>query len=342
MVTDEIPLLFIPLPITFPLIKSAGFDPIWFGIMTMMMVAIGLVFHCGNGRFCGKRGFKGRSIECISRDKHFNNRHRLSDFPHYNFPSNRALASFNNEITLLIGGIAMKIMVIAPGSMSEEEIKMRQRYAESLCSSEIKITGVEGPPSPTDEATVSLLVPGIVKMAQQADQEGYDAVIIHCFGDIGLAGAKTIADIPVIGAGESVFQVAYLLADKFGLITARDEFIPNIYRSARTHGVVDRIVSMRSINIPVLELRERREELEARFTEQVNKAKHDGAEIIIVGCLAIFPALGDHSARRLSEKLGIQLLDGTAIALRVAEMLVNLNLRQSRLAFPRAAEIWHK
>jgi C4-dicarboxylate transporter DctM subunit len=44
MFMDEIPLLLITLPISFPLVTSVGFDPIWFGVMSMMMVAMGLVF----------------------------------------------------------------------------------------------------------------------------------------------------------------------------------------------------------------------------------------------------------------------------------------------------------
>ncbi|OLB79776.1 MAG: hypothetical protein AUI16_00470 [Alphaproteobacteria bacterium 13_2_20CM_2_64_7] len=44
MFMDEIPLLLLTLQLTFPLITSLGFDPIWFGVISMMMVAMGLVF----------------------------------------------------------------------------------------------------------------------------------------------------------------------------------------------------------------------------------------------------------------------------------------------------------
>src|SRR5262249_59994644 len=44
MFMDEIPLLLVTLQLTFPLITSLGFDPIWFGVISMMMVAMGLVF----------------------------------------------------------------------------------------------------------------------------------------------------------------------------------------------------------------------------------------------------------------------------------------------------------
>ena len=44
MFMDEIPLLLLTLQLTFPLVTSLGFDPVWFGVVSMMMVAMGLVF----------------------------------------------------------------------------------------------------------------------------------------------------------------------------------------------------------------------------------------------------------------------------------------------------------
>ena len=44
MFMDEIPLLLLTLQLTFPLITALNFDPIWFGVLSMMMVSMGLVF----------------------------------------------------------------------------------------------------------------------------------------------------------------------------------------------------------------------------------------------------------------------------------------------------------
>jgi tripartite ATP-independent transporter DctM subunit len=44
MFMDELPLLLLTLQLTFPLITALGFDPVWFGVMSMLMVAMGLVF----------------------------------------------------------------------------------------------------------------------------------------------------------------------------------------------------------------------------------------------------------------------------------------------------------
>jgi C4-dicarboxylate transporter, DctM subunit len=40
---DELAILLITLPITFPLVMQLGFDPIWYGVIIVKMVEIGLV-----------------------------------------------------------------------------------------------------------------------------------------------------------------------------------------------------------------------------------------------------------------------------------------------------------
>jgi C4-dicarboxylate transporter DctM subunit len=44
MFMDEIPLLLLTLPLTFPLIVTLGFDPVWFGVLSCLMVCMGLIF----------------------------------------------------------------------------------------------------------------------------------------------------------------------------------------------------------------------------------------------------------------------------------------------------------
>lgn len=44
MFMDENPLLLIMLPITFPVVMAMEFDPVWFGVVMMLLVAMGLIF----------------------------------------------------------------------------------------------------------------------------------------------------------------------------------------------------------------------------------------------------------------------------------------------------------
>lgn len=71
MMMDELPLLLITLPFTFPLIVDLGFDPVWFGVMSMMMVIMGAVFPpvgliafivAGEAEVPSARVFKGSAV----------------------------------------------------------------------------------------------------------------------------------------------------------------------------------------------------------------------------------------------------------------------------------------
>ena len=44
MFMDELPLMILLLPVAFPIVVGLGFDPVWFGVITMFMVIMGLVF----------------------------------------------------------------------------------------------------------------------------------------------------------------------------------------------------------------------------------------------------------------------------------------------------------
>jgi TRAP-type C4-dicarboxylate transport system permease large subunit len=44
MFMDEIPLIIITLMLTFQTVVALGFDPIWYGVISMMMISMGLVF----------------------------------------------------------------------------------------------------------------------------------------------------------------------------------------------------------------------------------------------------------------------------------------------------------
>ena len=75
MFMDELPLLLLTLQLTFPLITSLGFDPVWFGVMSMLMVSMGLVFPpvgmiafvvSSNGNVSLVKVYKGTSILMIA------------------------------------------------------------------------------------------------------------------------------------------------------------------------------------------------------------------------------------------------------------------------------------
>ena len=99
MFMDEIPLLLLTLQLTFPLITSLGFDPIWFGVMSMMMVAMGLVFPpVGLIAFIVSRDGRRRSDEGLQGHQHSHDLDGDHDRAADDLSADRALAAGNDAL----------------------------------------------------------------------------------------------------------------------------------------------------------------------------------------------------------------------------------------------------
>ena len=157
--------------------------------------------------------------------------------------------------------------------------------------------------------------------------------------DMGVQSARAAVNIPVVGLGSATYHIASQLADRFGLISTNEKTVPEHRRRIRSMGFSDQMVSMKALNIPILESIGRKEELEDQFIKIAQyQISAQGAELIISGSGSIFPALGPGSRERIEKKLGVPVLEGSGIALRTLELLVNLRLTQSKKSYPSPCE----
>lgn len=185
--------------------------------------------------------------------------------------------------------------------------------------------GPEAIQSEYDEALAAGYVPPLVK---EAESKSCHAVIIWCFSDPGLAGAREIADIPVLGLGETSQVFSLALADRIGILTTLDQSVNRIRRKIAARGLLDRISVIRPLNIPVLEydrVSMVKERVLERGKDMVDK---DGIEALILGCGAL-PDMREI----LEERLGIPVIDPGAVTLKQTEMVLHLGLRHSKRSF---------
>jgi allantoin racemase len=231
-----------------------------------------------------------------------------------------------------------QLAVIIPGELDAGALGLRVRHMKRFAvSSEIvplifkgTIRGIK------TGGDVSLLAQETMELAIQAEKTGCDAVVIHGICDFGLEAARGAVDIPVVGLGSAVFHLACQLGDRIGVVSKSDATIPEFTRRIQLMGCADRMTSMRPLNIAEQALADRNQELEKRFIEIAEyQITHEGAEVIVAGYSAIFGVLPERSREEIEECLGVPVLDGVPIAIRTAEMLVDLKLMQSRKAYPR-------
>lgn len=216
----------------------------------------------------------------------------------------------------------MKILVINPNtseSMTQhirEELNRIKRH-----DTDLTVVCVENGPETIESADdEALAVPPTLDLVKEANQEDYDAIILACFSDPGLEQAKEISTIPVFGIGESSFHMAAMLGAKFSIMTTQQERIPAKTEHVRRRGLDHFLASVRSLDLSVAETDNNPEKTKARVFEEARKAaEEDGAEVIILGCAGMAGY-----APEIESKLNTKVLDPTAVALKLAEAMVDL------------------
>jgi allantoin racemase len=202
----------------------------------------------------------------------------------------------------------MRIRLIIPiTGLTGEGIKERLSYLNEIADSGTEVEAVQvevGPPAIESEADAVLAGPDVLRLVGEAERDGVDAAIIWCGGDPALAAARELVDIPVIGPGESMSALSMVLGRK-----------------------PCRVVP----DIPVLEMRKDLDGTVKALREQIEgRIERREGDVFVLGCLALW-GLG----KRFRESLGVPILDGAEVSLKMAELVVKLGLRHSRIAYPR-------
>ncbi len=231
-----------------------------------------------------------------------------------------------------------RLAVIIPGILTEEDLAKKTGHMLQYVSldTEIKVFLFSGDTrSIKVGGDVSLLAPETKAIAIEAEQQGFDAVVIHGICDFGIEAARGAVSIPVVGLGSATFHLAGQLADRFGVVTKSDATIPEFSRRIRLMGCFDRITSMRALNLPETELLAIKDDIIKKFTEIARyQIEHENAQLIVAGYSAILGVLPNGARERLEQELGVPVVDGVPVALKTAEMLVDLNLTHSHLTYP--------
>jgi Asp/Glu/hydantoin racemase len=159
----------------------------------------------------------------------------------------------------------------------------------------------------------------------RAQQEGYDAFVVGCTLDVGVAEGKSMLDIPVVGISEIAYHTAMMLGRMFAVVTSspalweaygeqvdrygvRSRYVPGPYI---VHASEEEIAIALADPGPLLE----------RFKEAARRAVADGASVIVPS--PAFLATLAHRAG-LTHVDDALVLDTISVAVKQAEALADL------------------
>jgi len=224
------------------------------------------------------------------------------------------------------------VPVTAPGLITPEMEAYINKYLSKDTVMDIEqIT--QGTLSIECEYDEAMCAPDIIARCIAAEKAGYQGVFINCFGDPGVRAARECVSIPVFGGFEPVMLLALGMADRVGIVTVLPNVLPMIRGEiAKTH-LGERVVCVRSVNIPVLDLSDHGKLCNALYEESVRAIREDGAEAIVLGCTAIVDAKETVEARLHEAGYQVPVLEAAQSAVMLLELAAKMGLRQSRITY---------
>jgi len=223
----------------------------------------------------------------------------------------------------------MKINLINPNTClgMTEKIAVSARSV-ALSNTEIIASspshGPESIESAFDEAIASAALLDVIK---QGEEQGVDAHIIACFGDPALDAAREIATVPVIGIAGAAFQLASLVAFRFGIVTTMTRTLPASEHLLQRYGYQHLCSGARATDIAVLALENTCDSTYLQLKQEcVKSIQLDGAEAIVLGCAGM-----SDLALKLSAELNVPVIDGVTAAVKLAESLHQLGLKTCKI-----------
>ncbi len=156
----------------------------------------------------------------------------------------------------------------------------------------------------------------------------YDAVVLAGFGEHGRDGLAELIEQPVVEICEASAHVAMMIGRAYSVVTTLQRSVPAIEDRLHLAGLWDRCASVRASGMSTLEVdNDPAAAVRAVVAEAALAVETDRAEVICLGCAGM---AGLEEA--ITTALRVPVIDGVGAAVRLAEALVGLGLKTSKLS----------
>lgn len=238
----------------------------------------------------------------------------------------------------------MKIKVIRPASRQStdtEFMEISARLTGSYASSGTEVEtvflnlGQHGGSmgGHLNEARIMSAAPALLKEVVKSEADGSDVIVLSGEYDVGAEIARHLVSIPVIDVGSASVRFAPLLGDRAAMLVTQDSVRSYARKLLRRWGMSDFIGTTTAWNVPLAEGWARRGEMRELTLRICREAmEQTDINVILPFCAVFVPFIV--RPQDLEDELGIPVVNGVAVALKTAEMFVELGMRHSRSDYP--------
>jgi len=224
----------------------------------------------------------------------------------------------------------MKVKVINPNTTAEmtEDICKSAHYFSRPDTEIICVNPEAGPVTIEGFYDEYMALPGLFEGLLKSEKEDkVDAYVVACFGDPGLYALRELTEKPVVGIAESSMMLAGFVAAKFAIVTIMPRIRMMLEELVKRVGLEHRLASIRTPNLKVLDFMNDFEGCKKILIEEAKDTiEKDYAEAIILGCAGM-AGFADEVERAVN----VPVFDAVASAIKVAEALVDMGMKTSKV-----------
>ncbi len=186
----------------------------------------------------------------------------------------------------------------------------------------VPVTATRGFPYIASRAEATIA--GAIAIETIADNlRGIDAVVIAAFGDPGLAGARELFDVPVVGLAEASAMSAAMLGERFSVVTFSPLMMRWYAASIIDTGLGARFTGVRTPPSHIADVGRAANDLRDELVALARRAvREDGADVVILGGA---PLAG--LAPQIAHEVPAAVIDPIAAATAQALALASLGIR---------------
>jgi allantoin racemase len=194
---------------------------------------------------------------------------------------------------------------------------------------EIEIRAIESGPFSMEFATEEVLAgPWVLKLAKQAEREGFDAIVLDCMVDPVLRAARETVSIPVMGPAQSGLAVASTLGKRIAVIGMHNGQ-QHLEEHIRAYGFEQMVVSMHTIDVPPADLVQTKPECVPLIEKEIEHAiRVHRADVILFGCTVM-----SGYVNKLTKYPGLPIVEPMSCAINMAQAMVRMKLAHSKLCY---------
>ncbi|GHP13875.1 hypothetical protein YK48G_13000 [Lentilactobacillus fungorum] len=224
--------------------------------------------------------------------------------------------------------------VVAKDILSNDMKADMEKYLMATTKVDHVQIGGKGPITIESEYDEAFAAPEVVQTAVEATKKRpYDGIFVNCFGDPGVRATREKLPITVFGGFEPAVYLALGLGDTVGIVTVLENVVPMLKGAVARAGLQSRATSIRTLGIPVLQLKDRHLLMTSLYEQCKRAIEDDQVSVLVMGCTGIAGIVEEMTSRLNSDGYDVPVLEAGQCAMLLTELYARMGIHPSRQTY---------